>query len=74
MVFDGFYITQLYGRWIPFKCVSEREYLSNAGCLYVNALVSPLVKITDLYKDCMVDYSVPIGNYEKIFKIKECYI
>lgn len=74
MVFDGFYMTMMYGRWLLFRCVSEREYLNSAGHLRVRAHVSPLSTINDLEEDCRVSYRVPTGNHEKIFKIKECYV
>lgn len=73
MVFDGFYITQMYGRWIPFRCASATEYFNDTGHLRVHARISPLVKINDLYTDCTLGHEIPIGNYDKIFKIKECY-
>lgn len=74
MVFDGFYMTMMYGRWLPFQCVSEREYFNSTGHLRVKAFVSPLLTINNLYQDCRVVHAIPTGNYEKIFKIKECYI
>lgn len=74
MVFDGFYMTILYGRWLPFRCVSEREYFDSTGHLRVRAYISPLSTINDLQEDCRVSHPVPISNYEQIFKIKECYV